>query len=64
MSNSLMTRDKSEARKKGMLAVGALGGTVLFAVAGWPIMTVAGLAGTGYLTWKWFVFRAKRGMRF
>ena len=26
--------------------------------------TFAAAAGAGYLTWKWFHYRAKRGMRF
>ena len=61
---SLMVRDKVEARKKGMLAVAAWGGSGFLWFAGWPVMAVAGVAGAGYLTWKWFLFRAKRGMRF
>ena len=63
--DSLISRDKSEAKKKGIYAVAAWGGTgLLFATAGPGILAVAGAAGAGYLTWKWFAFRAKRGMRF
>ena len=64
MTTSLIARDKVEAKKKGMLAVGAGAGTVLLFAAGWPLMGTAAAAGAGYLTWKWFLFRAKRGMRF
>ncbi|HET6279811.1 MAG TPA: hypothetical protein VFH73_02555 [Polyangia bacterium] len=62
--DSLITRDKAEAKKKGLYAAAAWGGTGLLAIAGWPFMAVAGATGAGYLTWKWFVYRAKRGMRF
>jgi hypothetical protein len=49
----LMSRDRAEAKKKGMYAAAAWGGTVLPAAAG-----------AGYLTWKWFLYRAKHGIRF
>ena len=62
---SLMERDRERARKKGMLAAGAgIGTLAVFAFTSlWPL-GVLGLIGTGYLTWDWFKFRAKRGMRF
>jgi len=63
--DSLITRDKSEAKKKGVYAASAWGGTVLLGVIGaTPLLWIPAAAGAGYLTWKWFVFRAKRGMRF
>ena len=37
---------------------------LLLATAGPGILAIAGATGAGYLTWKWFTFRAKRGMRF
>ena len=61
---SLFARDKVQAKKKGYVAAAAWGGTVL---AGWalgPFIAVPAAAGAGYLTYKWFMFRAKRGMRF
>jgi hypothetical protein len=62
---SLIARDKVEARKKGILASAAWGGTVLLGVVGLPhLLVLGGAAGASYLTWRWFVFRAKRGMRF
>ena len=54
---SLIERDKSEAKKKGVYAAAAWGGTVL-------LLWVPAAVGAGYLTWRWFYFRAKRGMRF
>lgn len=64
MTTSLVSRDKSEAKKKGMLAAGAWGGTALLLVAGWPILGVAAGGGAAFMTYKWFMYRAKRGMRF
>ena len=29
-----------------------------------PILWIPAAAGAGYLTWKWFVYRAKNGIRF
>jgi hypothetical protein len=63
--DSLVTRDKSEAKKKGIYAAAAWGGTVALGVAGAStFFLLPAAAGAGYLTWKWFQFRAKRGMRF
>jgi hypothetical protein len=64
MSTSLMTQDKAEAKKKGVVAIGAWGGTALLLAGGFPVLGAVGVAGAGYLTVKWFMYRAKRGMRF
>ena len=65
MGTSLTTSDRSEARKKGMLAVGAWGGAGLLVLTHFPLwFPLAAAGGAGYLTYKWFMFRAKRGMRF
>ena len=61
---SLVSRDKTEAKKKGVYAAAAWGGTALLGVAGIPFLWIPAAAGAGYLTYKWFMFRAKRGMRF
>jgi len=62
---SLVSRDKAQAKKKGYLAAAAWGGTALVGWAGLPfLLLVPAAAGAGYLTYKWFMFRAKRGMRF
>jgi hypothetical protein len=59
-----MTTDRRTARRKGMTAAAVAGGSVLVAVAGAPVLAFMGLVGAGYLTYDWFMFRAKRGMRF
>jgi hypothetical protein len=62
---SLVSRDKSEAKKKGVYAAAAWGGTVLLGLTiASPFVVIPAAAGAGYLTYKWFMFRAKRGMRF
>jgi hypothetical protein len=61
---SLITRDKAEAKKKGVYAAAAWGGTSLLFLAASPVLWIPAAAGAGYLTWKWFMFRAKHGLRF
>jgi hypothetical protein len=61
---SLMVRDREEAKKKGYLAVGATVGSGLLFWAGAPFLGAGAAAGAAYLTFKWFMFRARRGMRF
>ena len=61
---SLIERDKSEAKKKGIYAAAAWGGTVLLGAGIGTVLWVPAAVGAGFLTWKWFMFRAKRGMRF
>ena len=62
---SLIARDKAVAKKKGMYAAAAWGGTILLgAASASTFLIVPAAAGAGYLTWKWFLYRAKRGMRF
>lgn len=63
MTQSLMSRDKAEARKKGTLALFSWVGSGLLAFYS-PLLAVLGAAGAAYLTYRWFMFRAKRGMRF
>jgi hypothetical protein len=59
-----MARDREEAKKKGMMALGAAGGAGLLLTLGFPILGTGAAVGAAYLGYKWFVFRAKRGMRF
>jgi hypothetical protein len=64
MTQTLMSRDKAEAKKKGYIALSAWAGAGVLLVAHW---TIPGLAAGGlaaYWTYKWFMFRARRGMRF
>ncbi len=63
MTQSLMSRDKSEARKKGTLALSAWIGTGLLGFYS-PLLAVFLGGGAAYLTYRWFMFRARRGMRF
>ncbi len=58
-----MKRDKGTAKKKGWLATAAAGGSVAAIVLGAPWLGVFGLAGSAYLAYDWFKFRAERGMR-
>ncbi len=61
---SLMARDREESKKKGIMALGAAGGAGLLLTLGFPILGTGAAAGAVYLGYKWFMFRAKRGMRF
>jgi hypothetical protein len=61
---SLVSRDKVQAKKKGMYAAAAWGGTVVLGMVASPFLVVPAAVGAGYLTYRWFMFRAKRGMRF
>jgi hypothetical protein len=64
-TTSLIERDKLEAKKKGTYAAVAWGGTALLGFGvGATVLWVPAAIGAGYLTYKWFMFRAKRGMRF
>ena len=64
MTQSLMARDKAEARKKGLYALSVwIGSGILFAYHA-PFLGLAAVAGGLVLTYRWFMFRARRGMRF
>jgi hypothetical protein len=64
MTTSLVSRDKSEAKKKGLFAIAGWGTSAALLVAGAPIFGTVAAGGAAYLTYKWFMYRAKRGMRF
>ena len=64
MTTSLVARDKAEAKKKGLMAASAWGGTALLFAFTSPVLFVPAAGGAAYLTYKWFMYRAKRGMRF
>ena len=59
------SQGKDESRKRGLVAGGAAVATgVATATVGVVPLTVAGLAGTGYLTYRWWKHRAKNGLKF
>jgi hypothetical protein len=64
MTESLMARDRAEAKKKGWLTAGAWVGTGALFFYSFPKLGVLAVVGSLYLTFRWFMFRAKRGMRF
>jgi hypothetical protein len=64
MASSLVQRNKVVAKRKGAMAAGVAAGAGVLAVAGAPVVGIIGLAGAVYLTWDWFSFRVKNGMRF
>jgi len=61
---TLRERDEETAKKKGLLAGAALAATGVAAVAVSPVLAVVGIVPTAYLAYDWFMYRAKRGMKF
>jgi hypothetical protein len=61
---SLGDKDKETARKKGVAAAIVTGGAVAVAATVSIPLGVIALIPAGYLVRDWFMFRAKRGMRF
>jgi threonine/homoserine/homoserine lactone efflux protein len=64
MASSLIQRNKAVAKRKGALAAVTAAGAGVVVVAASPVVGIIGLAGAAYLTWDWFSFRLKNGMRF
>ncbi len=63
--SSLADKDKDTARKKGIVAAAATAGAGALIITGAaPILGVIALVPAGYLVKDWFMYRAKRGMRF
>jgi len=65
MASSLVQRNKVVAKRKGTLAAATAAGAGVAVIGGAPVIALIGLAaGAVYLTWDWFSFRVKNGMRF
>ena len=54
---------KKTARNKGLAALGSATGTVLLMVLAWQFV-ILGAPITALLTYRWFQYRAKWGLRF
>jgi hypothetical protein len=64
MTQSLMSQDRAEARKKGWIALSGWAGSGVLVWYHFPFLGLLAAGGAVYLTYRWFMFRAKRGMRF
>jgi hypothetical protein len=64
MTQSLISQDRAEAKKKGLFALSAWTGAGVLFFYHAPILGLLSAGGAIYLTYRWFMFRAKRGMRF
>ena len=62
--STLREKDEKVAQKKGLMAGAAVVASSAAVVVGAPVLGVLGLIPAAYLTYDWFMFRAKRGMRF
>jgi hypothetical protein len=61
---SIIQRNKVIAKRKGTVAAVTATGSVAALVLLSPVLGVLGLAGAAYLSYDWFHFRSKNGMRF
>jgi hypothetical protein len=64
MPQSLQQQDRHKERVKLAKAAAASGVTAGLFLLGAPYIGAAALVFTGYAAYDWFMFRAKRGMRF
>ena len=64
MSDQPLTKQKKNARKKGMAALGSAATTAMFMAMLSPYFAVPGVPVTLYLAYRWFKYRAEWGMKF
>ena len=62
--STLREKDEQAAQKKGLMAGAAVVASGAAVVVGAPVLGVLGLIPAAYLTYDWFMFRARHGMRF
>jgi hypothetical protein len=62
--STLREKDEETAKKKGLMAGAAVVASGVAAVAVAPVVGAIALVPAAYLTYDWFMYRAKRGMRF
>jgi hypothetical protein len=60
---TLREQDEKSARKKGIAAAATAAGAVALGTVAWPLGVVAAIP-AAWLGYDWFMYRAKRGMRF
>jgi hypothetical protein len=60
---SLAEKDRETARKKGLIAGATTAGSVALFVVN-PVLGAIALVPSAYFIKNWFMFRAKRGMKF
>ena len=65
MANELLPKQRQEARRQGMIAVGAwaLAGVIFFVKVAF-LFKLGAIGVAVYLTQRWFRYRAGWGMRF
>jgi uncharacterized membrane protein len=56
--------DLNTARKKGLIAAATATGAVALGVAASPVLGAVALVPAAYFGYEWFMYRAKRGIRF
>ena len=64
MSDQPLTKQKNDARKKGLAALGTAATTAMFMAMLSPYFAIAGVPVTALLTYRWFKYRAEWGMKF
>ncbi len=64
MANDLLPKQRVEARTRGLMALGGWAATGFAFWHSWSYLTAAIAVAAGIMTWRWFSYRAKWGLRF